>query len=325
MPFFDTVRRGFSKFGDERTRNAVDHRDQIDYGLEAAAVKGGESDNSDVFQKYPFLNMIGPNQFLPDHILPGHRSLVLQWLDLCQKLSHEITEALEQALGTKPGELQRIVTGNHEKYGNGKRVSDAKLDKLHAEFRTARMKTIRYPVKQHVDGIERLAGSTQGVGAHKDGGWITLLATSPHRGLQVQSLSGEWLDVAHPPDGIIVNFGQQMERVSRGAIVAATHRVVMDAARNAPQGDRFSIAFFSAPALNAIVEPISQSSFSSDMLHIWTQAQKERHAAHGHGDVTSDVPRGDLWGSDDAPFGFQAWKGITRSHREYGGFYSNMY
>lgn len=65
--------RGFAKFGDERTLGLVDHRDQVDYGVEVEAIQDKES-----LSKYPFLHLHGPNQFLPDSALPGHQSQVLE-------------------------------------------------------------------------------------------------------------------------------------------------------------------------------------------------------------------------------------------------------
>lgn len=305
--------RGFSKFGDERTQSLVDHRDQIDYGLEME--KPQLSDPTSL-QRFPFLNLIGPNQFLSDDVLPGHRQLVLRWLELCQEVARSLTEALEAALGAAPNELVQYLTGTSVQRTSAEhRNNPGEPARLYA-----RMKTIRYPRAESIDGVSRLQDSTQGVGAHKDGGWITILATSPHKGLQVQSLAGEWLDVVHHPSAMVVNFGQQIERVSRGAINAATHRVLshkQTSQSDGHEGDRYSVAYFSMPALNVVVTPLPQSSLSPQIVKAWQRAQAERQKATGSHDVVTVVPKGDLWGADDAPFGFQAWRGIVRSHREW--------
>lgn len=309
--------RGFSKFGDETTLHNVDHRDQIDYGLEMKPVTETDTQANALLEAFPFLNLLGPNQFLPDTVLKDHKSLILQWLDLCQDVARELTSALEVALGAQQGELQRFLLGDVSARHTS---TDALAAQLQSKPRPyARAKTIRYPVASSIDGVERLKGSTQGVGAHKDGGWITLLATSAHRGLQVQALDGTWQDVLHHPHALIVNFGQQIERVSRGHINAATHRVLSGVEGSDGQetlaSDRFSVAFFSMPALNSVVEPIAPSSLSSEIRNVWKQAQEERRRLTGREEAVTDVPKGDLWGRDDAPFGFQAWAGITRSHR----------
>lgn len=318
---------GFSKFGDERTQNAVDHRDQIDYGLQVEEPVGDAS----LLKQFPFLHLIGPNQFLSDDVLPGHRQIVLRWLSTCQAVAHDLTQALEAALGAAEGELLQYLTGKPVRSENGAKTRNLALTGGETTARQyARMKTIRYPRADRIDGVARLAGSTQGVGAHKDGGWITILATSPHKGLQVQSLSGEWLDVGHHPHAMVVNFGQQIERVSRGAITAATHRVLSHVTDESDDnldlpGDRFSVAYFSMPALNVVVKPLPSSSLCTEILQVWQRAQQQRKSVSGSDVVVTAVPRGDLWGADEDPFGFQAWKGIVRSHREYNSFASSKW
>lgn len=292
--------RGFAKFGDERTQDQVDHRDQVDYGIEVDPLP------SSLTTAHPFANLHGPNQFLRDEVLPGHRRLVLSWFATCTDISHRLTDALEQCLGTAPGELSQYLIGQ------------GGMEETLGRLPYARMKTIRYPTATSIDGIARRHGSTQGVGAHRDGGWITILATSPHPGLQVQSLTGEWMDIPYKPGTVIVNFGQQIERVSKGVINAATHRVLSlptsAVSLSSADSDRYSVAYFIMPALNAIVKPIEN--LSTDIIEASQRAQEERRRATGNDDVVSSVPKGDLWGGDDEPYGIQAWKGITRSHRE---------
>jgi hypothetical protein len=100
--------------------------------------------------------------------------------------------------------------------------------------------------------------------------------------------------------------------VSKGVINAATHRVL--SLPSSTLGDRYSVAYFIMPALNAIVKPIEN--LSPEIIQAWQRAQEERRKATGNNEVISSVPRGDLWGGDQEAFGYQAWKGITRSHRE---------
>lgn len=117
------------------------------------------------------------------------------------------------------------------------------------------------------------------------------------------------------PDAVIVNFGQQIERVSQGVINAASHRVLSTAdSASAALGDRLSVAYFASPALNAQIDPLPQESLSREIIEAWKKAREERKRALGSEEAISDVPKGDLWGAEDSAFGEQAWRGITRSH-----------
>ncbi|CEH15778.1 Iron/ascorbate family oxidoreductases [Ceraceosorus bombacis] len=264
--------RGYSPLYEEQTQGKADQRDQIDYGPQVEGRPKAE------FAPH---RLLGPNQFLPDHVLPGHQSIILQYTRRAQELSDQLTTALELALGAPQNALHQFM----------------KSEQNDSYFR---MKTIRYPNAR--------GGGDQGVGAHKDGGWLTLLATTPAKGLQVQLASGDWVDVPHRTGAIIVNAGQQIERVTRGLLVAATHRVFADPT----VGERLSAPFFSMPALSKVVRPLPLDSLSPQFRAAFEAAK----AARGGDDVKSDVPRGDLWGGEEEPFGKLAWRGITRSHSQ---------
>ncbi|KAI0784685.1 Clavaminate synthase-like protein [Abortiporus biennis] len=84
--------------------------------------------------------------------------------------------------------------------------------------------------------------SDQGVGPHYDGGFLTfLLQASPHRGLQVQNLAGDWIDAPPIPYTFVVNIGKALEKVTQGLTVATSHQVLSPAKGSTP---RYSIPFF---------------------------------------------------------------------------------
>lgn len=290
--------RGYCKFGDERTQQKQDLRDQVDYAPQVEPVT-----DKQLLDKYPFLNLYGPNQFVDDEVCEGHRRIVLEWFEAAEEVSNQLTRAIELALGVQEGELSQFLTGK-TKFRGG----DAQLDGL-GPLPYARMKTIRYPTGVAVDGITRKdPSSTQGVGAHKDSGWLTLLAPSAQvGGLEGQDFSGSWLSIPHVDDSIIVNFGQQVEFLTNGIVQAATHRVVSN-----PNGtqDRFSVAFFSSPALNTYLKPLDSRRFSKELVEAWKTAESKRSG----GDIISDVPKGDLFARADEPFGWINWRGLVRSH-----------
>jgi isopenicillin N synthase-like dioxygenase len=108
----------------------------------------------------------------------------------------------------------------------------------------------------------------QGVGPHYDAGFLTfLLLASPHRGLQVQNLSGQWIDVPPIPGTFVVNIGKgkmkarriwqfltlsrhdlALEFVTRGLARATSHRVLSPPVGSTP---RYSVPFFQNISLNA--------------------------------------------------------------------------
>ena len=74
---------------------------------------------------------------------------------------------------------------------------------------------------------ERLGGGDfQGVGPHKDGGFLTyLLQATPHSGLEVQNKSGSWIPVPPISGTFVINVGRSLESITRGVCAATTHRV----------------------------------------------------------------------------------------------------
>ncbi|KAI9334945.1 hypothetical protein BDR26DRAFT_822809 [Obelidium mucronatum] len=285
--------RGFAKFGDETTQSKTDLRDQIDFATDAAPLDRKRF-APQLFAEKPFLNLVGRNQFLPDSVLPGHRDIVLDWFGKADEISRNITRALEVALGLPKGRLSRFLDGDEDKMSS------------YGPLPFARMKTIRYPVGDVVDGIQRPPNTTQGVGAHKDGGWLTLLATSNVEGLQIQDFEGNWVSVPFTPNAILVNFGQQIENLTGGIAQAATHRVISSGAEN--QETRFSIAWFSLPALNARLRPLNlEDEVDPIILAEWRQQR-------GSKAIVCDVPQGDLFPGEQEEFGWTAWRGLYRSH-----------
>lgn len=99
------------------------------------------------------------------------------------------------------------------------------------------LKIVRYP------GTEE---TTQGVGAHKDSGVLTLLWAEPDsKGLQVER-NGQWHDIPALRDTFVVNIGEMLERATNGYLRATNHRVIAQAAGT----ERISIPFFFDPNLD---------------------------------------------------------------------------
>jgi isopenicillin N synthase-like dioxygenase len=89
-------------------------------------------------------------------------------------------------------------------------------------------------------------------GAHRDYGCLTIIR-SDAGGLEAQTRGGEWLPVAAPPGGFVVNIGDLMQRWTGDRWVSTLHRVV------GPEGAsprRQSLVFFHNPRTDALIEPL---------------------------------------------------------------------
>jgi isopenicillin N synthase-like dioxygenase len=97
------------------------------------------------------------------------------------------------------------------------------------------------------------AASSQGVGAHRDSGVLTLLLAEPgSEGLQVRGRDGDWLDVPAVAGAFIVNIGELLEFATGGYLRATEHRV--DLRQTA---DRISVPYFFNPRLDAQMPTLS--------------------------------------------------------------------
>ena len=105
-----------------------------------------------------------------------------------------------------------------------------------------------------------------GVGEHTDYGLITLLAQDQHGGLQVRS-GQTWIDVPADPYAFVVNIGDMLERMTRGAYRSNPHRV-----RNLSGADRLSFPLFLDPSWDAAVTPLPQAVL--DALPVADAAQR---------------------------------------------------
>lgn len=206
--------RGYSRVGTERTAGAADQRDQIDIGPERPAP-------ADIPPDQAYLRLVGPNQWPSG--APGLKPAVLGWLAEADRVSREVLRALAAALGQPAGYFDRWFD----------------------DEANVHVKVVRYPAREQVE-------SGQGVGAHKDYGWVTLLLQDELGGLQVEALDGSWIDARPVPGAFVVNIGELLEVATQGYLRATRHRVVSPAGR-----ERYSIPVFLDPRLDAVVEPLT--------------------------------------------------------------------
>lgn len=91
-----------------------------------------------------------------------------------------------------------------------------------------------------------------GVGRHKDGGALTVLAQDEVGGLEVKRRTdGEWIRVKPTSNAFIINVGDIIQVWSNDKYESAEHRVVVNSER-----ERFSIPFFFNPAHYIDIKPL---------------------------------------------------------------------
>ncbi|WP_339015180.1 isopenicillin N synthase family dioxygenase [Aeromonas popoffii] len=208
--------RGYNQVGAELTRQRPDRREQFDIMNEAPALAEDEIHS-------PWQRLIGPNQW--PAALPEMKTQLLTWQermsDITLTLLAAFAEVLEQPVGVFEGSI-RGAPYQH-------------------------MKLIHYPGQE-------TGSSSQGVGAHKDPGYLTLVMQDHHSGLEVETATG-WIPVPPLPGALVVNIGELLELASNGYLKATLHRVV-----SPPPGvSRLSCAFFMAARLDATVPLLTLS------------------------------------------------------------------
>jgi isopenicillin N synthase-like dioxygenase len=203
-PYF----RGWERIGAELTNGRVDHREQVDLSTENSPYA------PDV--KPAYLRLDGPNQWLPEHVLPGFRDAVNQWLHHMGELAWELMEILSVGLG-----LQQYA-----------------LRDAFGERPISLTKLISYP---------RTPEGEAGVNPHKDAGFLTFVVQHGVGGLEAMAPDGEWIAVDPPEGAFVVNVGEMLQAMTGNYFVAATHRVVATE-------PRYSAAYFHGPDLRTAIE-----------------------------------------------------------------------
>ena len=202
--------RGYTRAGGELTRGAADWREQLDIGVERQPIPQGPG-------IAPWTRLQGPNQW--PSALPDLKPALLAWQTRATAVAIRLLKAFALSLD---------------------QPEDA-FDAIYRDSPNHRMKIVRYPGRHATDG-------DQGVGAHKDGGFLTLLLQDDSKGLQVE-YDGSWVNVDPIPGTLVVNIGELLELASNGYLRATVHRVVTP-----PAGvERISVPFFFSARLDATI------------------------------------------------------------------------
>ncbi|MCU1580760.1 MAG: isopenicillin synthase family oxygenase [Microbacteriaceae bacterium] len=210
--------RGYTRVGGERTHGDVDWREQIDIGVDREAVvrAAGVPD---------YWRLEGPN--LWPAALPELQDVATRWNDQLSAVALRLMRAWAVSLG----------------------APENVFDDAFADRPFTLTKIVRYPGESDPE-------PKQGVGAHRDGGVLTLLLIEPGKaGLQVEH-DGEWIDAPALPGAFVVNIGEMLELATDGYLKATLHRVISPRIGS----DRISIPFFYNPALDTVMPRLSLDS-----------------------------------------------------------------
>ncbi|WP_270793855.1 isopenicillin N synthase family dioxygenase [Aeromonas sp. QDB11] len=208
--------RGYNRVGAELTRQRPDLREQFDIMNEAQALPAAQI-------REPWQRLIGPNQW--PTALPEMKAHLLGWQERLSDITLTLLAAFAEVLEQPVGVFDDSIRGAPYQH----------------------MKLIHYPGQE-------TGGSSQGVGAHKDPGYLTLVMQDDHSGLEVETADG-WISAPPLPGALVVNIGELLELASNGYLKATLHRVV-----SPPPGvSRLSCAFFMAARLDATVPLLTLS------------------------------------------------------------------
>ena len=203
--------RGYNRAASEITRGKPDLREQFDLGAEREVLP--TADNSPYWAR-----LQGPNQW--PQALPTLKPLLLDWQQAMTAMSLRLLRAFAQALALGP----------------------EAFDQLYGDKPNEHIKLMRYPGQASDE-------SNQGVGAHKDSGFLSFLLQDQQAGLQVEIEEGRWIDALPRANTLVVNIGELLELATNGYLRATVHRVLSPAKGS----ERLSIAFFLGAQLDAVV------------------------------------------------------------------------
>lgn len=206
--------RGYNRAGYERTRGQQDWREQLDINTEGKAISIGPDTPA-------WNRLLGPNQW--PEALPELKPLLLAYQAEVTRIGIDVLKAISVALGQPEDVFAPIYEPQPSQL----------------------LKIIRYPGRD-------VAETDQGVGAHKDGGFVTVLLQDTVPGLRVQTEDGVWIDAPPLPGTFVINTGELLELATNGFVRADVHGVVAPPAGT----ERFSVAFFLGARYDATIPVI---------------------------------------------------------------------
>ncbi|TVY89370.1 putative 2-oxoglutarate-dependent dioxygenase, partial [Lachnellula willkommii] len=208
---------GYARLGAEVTGMRADYREQYDFATEVPAPGPDEP---------AYRNLRGPNQWPDESVIKGFRNAVESYLEEIATFAISFSRLIAEALDMPADSFERFFENpQHNK-----------------------LKLVKYPVPPLNTPIPE--AGIQGVGAHKDGSFLTfLLQATPHAGLEIQNKHGDWIQATPIPGTLVINIGRSLQALTGGVCTATTHRVNLSpknflAANGTSLGPRYSFPVF---------------------------------------------------------------------------------
>ena len=207
------VFRGYTPLGKELTNAKYDWHECVDFGLDL------EPNHPEVIAGN---QLLGPNQW-PENQPNFRKALERHW-DLMILLGRRITEGLAMSLGFDKKKFARFMNKSH-----------------------SFMRISNYPPY----GKDQEENVGDGIGAHIDYGFLTILLQDNIGGLEVKNADNEWVSAPMIPGTFLINIGHMIQRWTNDYYKATVHRVIP------PKHEtRCSLPFFFEPNFDAIVVPL---------------------------------------------------------------------
>ena len=207
--------RGYTPLGKEITNAKYDWHECVDFGPE-------------LNKRHPEViageQLVGPNQWPENQ--PNFREVLERHWNLTIVLGRRITEGLAMSLGLENNFFAPYMSKSH-----------------------SFMRIVNYPPYRKKQ--EENVGD--GIGAHIDYGFLTILLQDNLGGLEVKNTDNEWLSAPIIPGTFLINIGHMIQRWTNDYYKATVHRVIP------PEHEtRCSLPFFFEPNFDTIVVPLDK-------------------------------------------------------------------
>ena len=207
--------RGYTPLGKEITNAKYDWHECVDFG-------------PDLEQSHPEViageQLVGPNQWPKNQ--PNFRKVLERHWNLMIVLGKRITEGMAMSLGLEKNFFVPYMSKSH-----------------------SFMRIVNYPPY----GKKQEENVGDGIGAHIDYGFLTILLQDNLGGLEVKNTDSEWLSAPIIPGTFLINIGHMIQRWTNDYYKATVHRVIP------PEHEtRCSLPFFFEPNFDTVVVPLDK-------------------------------------------------------------------